>query len=152
MDAVRKASVAGVDHIPSTYGRDPLPDEDAAGLSPQPQAVGARADEGTVPPSEQPDAPEQDPPTLHALPTPPGAHARPQTGGGQRPLLLAVRTAAAVSPEERAALRRDATPDEIRQAIAELGRTEAIALYGLLLTSPYLIDHGLEGDARETAQ
>lgn len=149
VDVVRKASVAGVDHNPSTYGRDPLPDEDVLGLSPQPQAVGARADEGTTNPSGQPAAPEQGPPTLHAVPTPPGAQARTQSGSGQRPLLLAVRTAAQVSPEERAALRRDATPDEIRQAVTELGRTEAIALYGLLLTSPYLIDHGLEGDARE---
>lgn len=145
-DAVRKASVAGVDHNPSTYGRDPLPDEDAAGLSPQPQVAGAREDEGTTSSPEQPDTPEQDAPALHALPTPPGTQAK---SGGQRPLLLAVRMAASLAPKDRAALRRDATPDEIRRAITELGRQEAIALYGLLLTSPYLIDHGLEGDARE---
>lgn len=152
VDAVRKASVAGVDHNPSTYGRDPLPDEDVLGLSPQPQVVGARADEGTTPSSSQPDAPERATPTLHAVPPAPGAQVKTQSGSGQRPLLLSVRTAAEVSPEERAQLRRDATPDDIRRAIAELGRKEAIALYGLLRTSPYLVDsppHGLEGDARE---
>ncbi|MEU0522736.1 helix-turn-helix domain-containing protein [Streptomyces niveus] len=145
-DAVRTASVAGVYQYPSTYGRDPLPDEDVAGLSPQPQAAGAREDEGTIPPPSQPDTTEQDAPPLHALPTPPGTQAK---SSGQRPLLLSVRAAAEISAEERAALRRDATPAELGQAVAELGRKEAIALYGIQLLAPYLIDHGLEGDARE---
>jgi hypothetical protein len=35
MDAIRTASVAGVYQYTSTSGRDPLPDKDMAGLSPQ---------------------------------------------------------------------------------------------------------------------
>jgi len=43
VDAFRTASVAGVYQYPPTSGRDPLPDHDMAGLSPQPQTRAGEA-------------------------------------------------------------------------------------------------------------
>jgi hypothetical protein len=50
VDAVRTASVAGVYQYTPTYGRDPLPDKDMAGLSPQlqPRAGEAVKDESST--------------------------------------------------------------------------------------------------------
>ncbi|MFI8531761.1 hypothetical protein ACIGMX_16165 [Streptomyces aquilus] len=44
VDAVRTASAAGVYQYPPTSGRDPLPDKDSAGLSPQPQPRAGEAE------------------------------------------------------------------------------------------------------------
>ncbi|NEA61335.1 helix-turn-helix domain-containing protein [Streptomyces sp. SID12488] len=67
VDAVRTASVAGVYQYLPTYGRDPLPDHNMAGISPQPQqrageAVQDESSSGEGPaataPPETPPAPQ----------------------------------------------------------------------------------------------
>ncbi|WP_425244824.1 hypothetical protein [Streptomyces sp. NEAU-NA10] len=80
-------------------------------------------------------------PPLRSVPSAPGGRSRkPETDSGQRPLLLAVRSPHQVSAEELAALRAAATPDEIRQAITELGGAQALFVYGHRLVAPYLAD------------
>jgi hypothetical protein len=81
-------------------------------------------------------------PTLRSVPSPPGGRPTPSapatSGSSQRPLLLPVRSPHEVSPEELAALRAQATPDEIRQAITELGSSQALFVYGHRLVAPHL--------------
>ncbi|MYV56474.1 hypothetical protein [Streptomyces sp. SID3212] len=93
------------------------------------------------PPTAEP--PPSSPPPLRGVPTPPGARAaaraRGQRGGRQGPLLLPVRTPPHVSPD-RAQLRAAATPEAIRRALADLGTTGAIDLYGWRLTAPHVPD------------
>ncbi|REE62162.1 helix-turn-helix protein [Streptomyces sp. 3212.3] len=129
-DTFRTASAdAPTSPIP-TSGRDQPPDHIPAGLEPQPQDAPAH------------EAPGPAAPTLRPVPGPPGgARSRKpaaKDGSSQRPLLLPVRSPADVSPEELQALRAAATADEIHQAITELGRTQAIRVYGLRLVGPLL--------------
>ncbi|MFF2522282.1 hypothetical protein [Streptomyces liangshanensis] len=94
------------------------------------------------PPTAEPPPPSTTPP-LRGVPTPPGARAtalaRGQRSSNQAPLLLPVRTPPHVGAD-RAQLRAAATPDAIRRAIADLGTTTAIDLYGWRLTAPHLPD------------
>ncbi|MEU6527843.1 helix-turn-helix domain-containing protein [Streptomyces sp. NPDC046928] len=60
VDAVRTASVAGVYQYPPTYGRDPLPDKDMAGLSPQPQPRAGEAGKDESSTGERPAAKPRD--------------------------------------------------------------------------------------------
>lgn len=109
--------------------------QEGAGLSGQPQD--ARAPEAL----EEPPA-DSGTPTLRPVPGPPGGSPRPSAtakdGSNQRPLLLAVRSLHEVSPAELQELRAAATPEEIRQAIAELGSGQAMRVYGHRLVAPYL--------------
>lgn len=88
---------------------------------------------------------EPAPPTLRPVPTPSrgrgssSARAKGGSNGGQMPLLVPVRTPPHVS-EDLAALRAAATADDIRRAISELGKTEAVRLYGWRLVAPHLPD------------
>ena len=81
-------------------------------------------------------------PTLRPVPSPPGgcgpSPAEQKSGSSQRPLLLPVRSPQQVSREELEALRAAATPEEIHQAVAELGATQAMRVYGHRLVAPYL--------------
>ncbi|MFJ6905579.1 hypothetical protein [Streptomyces griseoluteus] len=108
---------------------------EGAGVGGQPQAACAPED------LEEP-ASGSEPPTLRPVPSPPGGRPAPSgratSGSSQRPLLLPVRSPAEVSPEELAALRAAATPEEIRQAITELGSGQAMRVYGHRLVAPYL--------------
>lgn len=66
--------------------------------------------------------------------------AKSASTGGQMPLLLSVRDPEHVATvaEVRAAAEDD--PEAVRRAIATLGRTEAIHVYGWRLVSPHLTD------------
>lgn len=106
-------------------------------------AVGPQAEAAREPEEDQPAAVAPPPPRL--VPPQPGGD-RPKgrkvkTGSsqGQRPLLLPVRTPPHVS-EDKAQLRASATPEDIRRAIAQLGKAKAVDLYGHRLVAPYLID------------
>lgn len=126
---------AGGDMYSPTSGRDPDPDHDVAGLSPQPQDACASA-------SSQSDAhdrpPPPGPPALRTVPLPPGGRRTVQSAvGGQRALLLPVRTPAHVDAD-LAELRANATADDVCRALAELGQTEAVRAYGWRLVSPHI--------------
>ncbi|MFJ8804218.1 helix-turn-helix domain-containing protein [Streptomyces sp. NPDC102487] len=131
-DAVRNASTDAPTSPSPTSGRDHHPDHHSADVSPQP-AEGAGAVEEPGPAAS---------PTLRAVPRPQGGRASAQggrqDGSSQRPLLLSVRSPAQVSPEELTALRAAATPEELRQALDELGPTQALFVYGHRLMAPYL--------------
>ncbi|MGI3230593.1 hypothetical protein ACRJ4B_49915 [Streptomyces sp. GTA36] len=123
---------AGGDQYIPTFGRDPDSDHNMADhLAQPPKPAGAR---------EAPDAA----PGLRSVPGPPGGRATSKAeapdGSSQRPLLLAVRSRAELSRDELAALRAAATPEEVRQAIAELGAGQASRLYGTRLVAQHLPD------------
>ncbi|MFZ3494588.1 hypothetical protein ACODT5_15415 [Streptomyces sp. 5.8] len=114
-------------------------------------AVGGHLTLGVAPPGGD-DPPDADPPPTSARP--PLALTAQQrrddraaqlktksaSNGGQMPLLLSVRDPEHVATvaEVRAAAEGD--PEAIRRAIATLGRTEAIHVYGWRLVSPHLTD------------
>ncbi|MFF0510983.1 hypothetical protein [Streptomyces sp. NPDC004250] len=81
---------------------------------------------------------EGETPTLRPVPNAPGRPARPAPDSGQRALLLPVQSPNQVTPEELAQLRAQATAEQIRQAISELGRTQALLVYGHRLVAPVL--------------
>ena len=102
-----------------------------AGVGAQPQDACAPEALEEVPEAEQTL-------TLRAVPSAPGARVKASASGGQRPLLLPVRSPNEVTPEELAELRAAATPAEIQQAITELGSAQATFVYGHRLVAPYL--------------
>jgi hypothetical protein len=122
------------DRPPTNPGSTHVSTQGMAGLGGQPQD--ARAREALEEPPGAAAAP-----TLRPVPSPPGGrgpHSAEQGSSSQRPLLLPVRSLQQVSREELDALRAAATPEEIRQAIAELGATQAMSVYGHRLVAPHL--------------
>jgi hypothetical protein len=90
-------------------------------------------------------------PTLRPVPRPAGGRASAQpkandgSNSGQMPLLVSVRTPPHVT-DDTAQLRATATPDDVRRAVTQLGRSEAIALYGWRLVGPVLNDLDSDSD------
>ncbi|MFG3154256.1 hypothetical protein ACGF7W_19680 [Streptomyces sp. NPDC048219] len=105
--------------------------QERAGLGGQPQDVsGAEALEETPADGETP--------TLRPVPDAPGGPAKQTPSSGQRPLLLPVQSPNQVTREELAQLRAAATPEDIQRAVAELGRAQALFVYGHRLVAPYI--------------
>ncbi|TLQ45787.1 helix-turn-helix domain-containing protein [Streptomyces marianii] len=117
----------GTYQYPPTSGRDPHPDHTLAGLSPQPPTAGAREEQQAAAAPQQP----------RLVPPPSGgrraARGPAKTGSSgearQQPLLISVRTPPHM-PEDHAQTATTASDDDVRRAMAEHGRAEAVRLYG----------------------
>lgn len=127
---------AGGDQYIPTSGRDPQSDHNLAGHSPQPPTPAG--------PREGVSGAYGAAPALRSVPSPPRGRAstgaKAPDGSSQRPLLLPVRSRAELTREELAALRAAAGPEEVQQAIAELGAGQAARLYGTRLVARHLPD------------
>ncbi|MER6197994.1 hypothetical protein ABT234_11600 [Streptomyces sp. NPDC001586] len=120
-------------------------------------AVGGHLTLGVAPPSED-DPPDADSPPSPARPPlaltaqerrdarAAQVKAKSASSGGQMPLLLSVRDPEHVATvaEVRAAAEDD--PGAVRRAIRDLGRTEAIRVYGWRLVSPHITDDVTDTD------
>lgn len=125
------------DHPGSTHV---LPHE-MAEVVPQPRDARGHEDQSTPAGLDGPA-----PPALRPLPTlPPGSHRGRgrQVPAGQSPLLMSVPCEPVpvrqdLTRAERDELRAQATPDDVRRAIAEHGISQAALLYGWQLITPHL--------------